>query len=223
MTTARSVAPRVIPVAVLGLLGLYVLSALGFVPLPPQLALAFALALGLMGVLGVLAVAQQLDPQGDELLVRAAAAYGVAAFAIWETVVVIQRGARSIVELFGQRLGEGAVTPEMMDWAIRSAMAVQATMDVAFDVFYCMAIVLLAARMLGHPDYGRWLGGLGVGSGLLLLALNLWTFPVPPAEAGLIDVGPLTGIWWVLVVVRMVRTAHSPGPPRPATVSGVER
>ena len=36
-----------------------------------------------------------------------------------------------------------------------------------------------------------------------LLALNLSTFPTPPGEAGLIDLGPLLGIWYLLVTIKI--------------------
>jgi hypothetical protein len=36
----------------------------------------------------------------------------------------------------------------------------------------------------------------------------MWTFPYPPAESGLFDLGPLTGVWWVLVIIQMFRMEH---------------
>jgi hypothetical protein len=62
------------------------------------------------------------------------------------------------------------------------------------------------AIMYRHPDFGRLLGGFGVVSASALLLLNLWAFPYPPADSGLIDLGPLTGVWWLAVIVQIKRT-----------------
>jgi hypothetical protein len=55
-----------------------------------------------------------------------------------------------------------------------------------------------------------------VALGALLLAFNLYMFPQPPAEAELIDWGPFTALWWLAVIVQMIRSrtwTPSVGPP----------
>ena len=37
-----------------------------------------------------------------------------------------------------------------------------------------------------------------------LLAFNLASFPVPPAGAGSVDVGPLVGLWYLVVAIRVL-------------------
>ena len=57
---------------------------------------------------------------------------------------------------------------------------------------------------------------------VLLLTLNLSTFPEPPEESGLVDVGPLVGLWYLAAAIRMRsslgwvdRTASGSAPPPP--------
>jgi hypothetical protein len=41
------------------------------------------------------------------------------------------------------------------------------------------------------------MGIAGLALAAAVLALNLSTFPTPPAEAGLVDVGPAIGLWYL--------------------------
>jgi hypothetical protein len=61
--------------------------------------------------------------------------------------------------------------------------------------------------MYDAPAFGRVLGGFGVISAAGLLLLNLATFPYPPAQSGLVDLGPVTGVWWLLVFIQIKRRA----------------
>ena len=54
------------------------------------------------------------------------------------------------------------------------------------------------------PKFGKLFGWSGIGLGALLLALNMRTFPIAPAEAGSIDLGPLVALWFLAVFIRML-------------------
>ena len=57
----------------------------------------------------------------------------------------------------------------------------QYLVDVAWDIFICVAAVLIAIAMIRHPSFGKIWGGLGILAGGLLLFFNLYTFPFAPA------------------------------------------
>jgi hypothetical protein len=79
-------------------------------------------------------------------------------------------------------------------------------LDVAFDMFIGLATAFFGIAMLADKRFGRLIGVLGIVTGLVvILGFNMATFPDPPAEAGLFDPGLLSGIWYFLVVVRMIR------------------
>jgi len=191
----------------LAILVLYVLGATGVLQVSRELMLLPFLALGPLGIVGVIELGRLLADQGGSIASRAGTVFGIVAFSIWEVVVLVQRGTAGLWRDFvapdlAQALDGGAETVRLL---YRGVSAVQATMDVGFDIFYCLCILLFSALMLSDEIFGRWVGALGLISGSGLLVLNLWTFPRPPAEAGLVDVGPLTAVWWILVVVLWAR------------------
>jgi hypothetical protein len=85
-------------------------------------------------------------------------------------------------------------------------VGVWAGLDVAWDVYIGLGTLFFAFSMLRHPRF-RWPFAVsGILIGLLLLVLNLLTFPDPPSQAGSVDVGPFLGAWYLIVTVQMWRS-----------------
>ena len=82
--------------------------------------------------------------------------------------------------------------------------AVQLAVDVVWDVFLCVGTLLIAWNFRFHPRYGILYAWPGILIAFFLLAFNLITFPEPPAEAGIIDLGPVVGMWWFIVTLRLL-------------------
>lgn len=81
--------------------------------------------------------------------------------------------------------------------------AVWMGLDVAWDLYLCVGTILFAICMFGRSGLGAWLGVSGLLVSTLLLILNLATFPIPPENAGLVDFGPLVGMWYLVVYMRL--------------------
>jgi hypothetical protein len=79
-------------------------------------------------------------------------------------------------------------------------------LDVAWDAYVGLGTICFALAMLRHPRFGRIFAifGMAIGSGLL--ALHLYTFPTPPQNSGLVDLGPALGLWYLAVTVQMWRS-----------------
>jgi hypothetical protein len=86
--------------------------------------------------------------------------------------------------------------------------AVWLGLDVAWDAYIGLGTVLFAIAALSHPRLGKSYGITGLAIGVALLVLNLASFPTPPGDAGLADVGPLIGIWYLAVTVAMFRSGR---------------
>jgi hypothetical protein len=76
-------------------------------------------------------------------------------------------------------------------------------LDVAWDLYVGTGTILFALCMLGRRGLGIWFAVPGLFIGGLLLVFNIATFPKPPDTAGLVDFGPLVGLWYLVVYVRL--------------------
>jgi hypothetical protein len=63
----------------------------------------------------------------------------------------------------------------------------------------------------GRPGFGPLFAVPGILVGLAGLGFNAASFPTPPGQAELVDVGPLTGLFFLAVAVRMIFVYRSLG------------
>ncbi len=79
--------------------------------------------------------------------------------------------------------------------SFRGTNRVQAGLDVAFDIFITIAWFLFGINIARNPSFNKILGWTGSLIASVLLIFNMYSFPNAPAESGLIDLGPLLGLW----------------------------
>ena len=162
-----------------------------FAPLPLA---ATAAAAGLLGPaigIGSLGLRQLIWLHGPSVTATLGAITNFVAGALFTAMALIQLAVRHSGPFSGER-------PELV--------GVWLGLDVAWDVYIGLGTLFFACSMLGHPRF-RWPFALPAFIlGFLVLVLNLSTFPTPPAEAGLIDVGPLVGLWYLAATVQAGRS-----------------
>jgi hypothetical protein len=96
--------------------------------------------------------------------------------------------------------------PALEGFFVRRIWDVILGLDVAFDMFIGLATAFFGFAMLSDRRFGKIVGWLGLVIGLVvILGFNMATFPDPPAQAGLFDPGIVTGIFYFLVVIQMIR------------------
>jgi len=139
-----------------------------------------------------------LAESGNPVILQLAAMFNILGAAIFTMMLLVQLAIGYQIE----SLGEEAQNLT----ALRiSLVGVQLGMDVAWDIFISLGTLLFAISMLRDARFGRILGTAGVLIAVALLILNLWTFPTPPAAKYLVDLGPLVGIWYLIVTIMMIR------------------
>lgn len=76
-------------------------------------------------------------------------------------------------------------------------------LDVAWDLYVGTGTILFALCMFGRRGLGVWFTLTGLLISGLFLIFNITTFPKPPDTAGLVDLGPLVGLWYLVVYMRL--------------------
>lgn len=182
----------------------YLTTSTGLVDGSSKLILALAFGIGPMAIVGVLGLVERLVPHASERMTRLSRIFLVSAFVLFTLMVIVQQ--MTLMQFETLRAAADPVMTESLNVIFNGVNTVQLGIDVAFDLFYCIGIIVLAAGMYRHPEFNRFTSIFGVVSAGALLALNLYAFPNIPKESGLVDLGPVTGIWWLMVIAQVIRT-----------------
>lgn len=93
---------------------------------------------------------------------------------------------------------------EAFRMGFRGANSIQSGADLAWDTFIFGATIFTGLGMLARSKSWRILGALGVLLGVLGLAFNYSVWPANPGTVGLIDIGPLTGTWYLAAYITLL-------------------
>jgi hypothetical protein len=91
-------------------------------------------------------------------------------------------------------------SPNLVVWIRNSVNSVHLGMDISFDIFFLVSVILFGISMLRHPRFGAKFGIPGCVAAIATLVLNLHSFPLPPKP----DLGPVVALWLCAVAVRML-------------------
>jgi len=174
-----------------------------FVPMPriPQLILASsfgpALAFASLGLYKILKLRK------DTVVAQAAAVSNIVAGAMVTAMIVVQLAVRYSSEDYLASPG----ADQAAKLIVSRIWDVVLGLDVTFDVFIGLGTLLFGVAMLAHPRFGKLVGAAGIlVGGVVILGFNFYTFPVPPKDAGLFDPGPVSGLWYLWVVICVLRS-----------------
>ena len=160
-------------------------------PLPRVLLVVLASTLGPSLAVASLGLRQALRLHAESVVADLGALFNVLAGVLFEAMLLVQLSVRL------RASGEAPAQQIAGVWL---------GLDVAWDVYIGLGTGCFAIAMLRHPRFGKVMGFTGLVLAAALLGLNLITFPIPPAEAGLLDIGPAIGLWYLGATILMWRS-----------------
>jgi hypothetical protein len=134
---------------------------------------------------------------------RLALIFAVLAFSTVLSMVIVQMAVGAAFGEIAKGLEEGTSSA-----LSRGLKMVDLGLDIAWDILIGVSMIFSAIALKGRTGFGLWWAAPVMILGVLMLGLNAATFPWPPGEAGLFDIGPFVGTWMLVIAIRFVVLAR---------------
>jgi hypothetical protein len=180
--------------------------SVALIPMPDRLSTVIALVFPLFLLVGHVGLYHFLTRHRPAFTTQLAVILGIGAPVLVSAMLTVQMSLVSYMQRFYHPLDEAAKAAQITIW--RAVDSVQLGLDVAWDMFILPTILLFSLGLMKHPAFGRVFGGIGLMLGAGGLALNIWTFPTPPINVGLPDVGPFAVTWYGILFILMIRASR---------------
>jgi len=135
----------------------------------------------------------------DSTANRLALMFAIAAFTTVLSMIVVQLAVGAGIGEITQGLDEQTAK------ALRRGLRmIDLGLDVAWDMLIGTALIFSGAAIRRRSGLGPGWAMPSVVLGVALIALNAATFPWPPGDRGLIDVGPFIGLFVIGLATRLM-------------------
>lgn len=125
--------------------------------------------------------------------------FAVAAFTMMLGMIIAQLAVGAGIGEMTKSLD--ATTAKALHRALR---LVDLGLDVAWDLLIGTAMIFWGVALSGRSGFGPGWGVPLVVLGIALILLNTATFPWPPADRGLVDIGPFIALYFVAIGIRLI-------------------
>lgn len=191
--------------AICGLLTSLIYTAVQILHFPLMITVILAGSIGILLSIAAIGLYQLLRLHRKTVSLQLAALFTVIAGVTVNLMLIVQLTVRQYMSLYMEEAtNEYARDTLTQIW--KAVDKVQLGLDISWDFYITVGTFLFGVNMLRHPLFGKIFGTTGMLIAVLLLGFNLYTFPVPPAAAGLIDFGPLLGLWYAIVAIQVFRS-----------------
>ncbi len=187
-----------------GITGILCYGVVAATSLSPVLTYAVAMAWPVLSIVFVYALYRYISAERQTAANQLAFVFAGLAFTVVACMISVQLAVNMGMEEAIREAGASSGQQELLSTIRRSMRWVDLGMDVAWDIFIGVALLFLSFALGRHKRFGRWWG---IPSGVLgggLIVLNIWTFPWPPVARNLFDIGPVIGLFILVLSIKLV-------------------
>jgi len=172
-----------------------------FAPMPRLLTVMLIFAIGPLLSISSVGLYKFIQLHRKTVSLQIAVVSNIIAGTLFCVMLVVQMALRFPMLDHIERTGDESVR-EIVNWIWN----VDLGLDLSWDLYIALGTFFFALNMLRHPKLGKIVGGIGILVTVAMLGFNIYTFPDPPADAGLFDLGPFVGLWYLLVTIHVLRS-----------------
>lgn len=125
--------------------------------------------------------------------------FAVAAFTMMLGMIIVQLAVGAGIGEMTKSLD--ATTAKALHRGLR---LIDFGLDVAWDLLIGTAMIFWGVALSGRSGFGPGWGVPLVVLSIALILLNTATFPWPPADRGLFDIGPFIALYFVAIGIRLI-------------------
>lgn len=155
-------------------------------------------AFPILGIMYSYALYDCIAVERDSVANRLGLVFWIVAFTTLLAMIIVQLSVTASISEITQNLD--AQTARALRRGLRM---IDLGLDVAWDFLGGMGLILTGTAMRKRSGLGPGWGIPAIGFGIGLIVLNAATFPTPPANGGLFDLGPFTGMFMLALAVRL--------------------
>ncbi|WP_428657856.1 hypothetical protein [Runella sp.] len=183
--------------AIAGMASIISYLIIAFFDLPNAITFLLAMLFPMLGIVAVFSLKEYITDQLPSYANSLSFTFGSIAFTICAIFLSAQLAVQ--IEVKPTTDAENQAVLKLIKASIR---VVDMGMDVAWDMFigtYLLLFLFSTQRITTL----KWWGLTGGILGIALMILNVYTFPIPPANSGLFDLGPFIALFLFALHVRM--------------------
>ncbi|MFA6128388.1 MAG: hypothetical protein WC699_13890 [Bacteroidales bacterium] len=202
MTSAKSTIHQIEKIgAISGILSIIFYLSAALLPfVPDYLGRLLAFTFPLLWIIAFMGLYSYLKKESHTPSLEIAYLFGIIGAVIACSFLVVQQ-ANFMWHNAAMEAAKSEEAKSLLTASFTGANRVQLGLDVAFDIFGTISWFLFGLNIAKNPGFNKILGWIGCLISAGLLTLNMITFPTPPANAELIDLGPFLSLWVLVVFI----------------------
>lgn len=192
---------------ILGISATAVFLAKTFIPMPSFPHMVLCMAFGPLVIAGAPGMARFLKRQCVSMLADAGALFCVVAAAFHLAMVCVQ--ATNLIILRERIAAAEESAKATMRLILSGVFTVQLGLCFCWDLLIGLATLLFCSILWKQGKAAAALAFSGALVAITFLSMKLYCFPIPPKEAGLFDLGPGLGAWYLLFSIYILCNARA--------------